>query len=71
MMELHKWMFPDSEIAAHMTIKQKKYATLVQRLGQYASHELTNNITKSKLSILIDESKKCTSKKTCCCGAAC
>lgn len=65
MMELHKRMFPDSEIAAAMALKRKKCTTLVQQLGDFVGGRLASKLKENKFSIIIDESTDCSVEKAC------
>lgn len=64
-MELHKTMFPDSQIAAQMALKRKKCASLVQLLGNHVAKNKSRKLRSNKFSLIIDETTDISVQKAC------
>lgn len=65
MMQLHKRMFPDSQIAAAMALKRKKCTSLILQLGDYVGKKLSEHLKVNKFCIKLDETTDCSMQKAC------
>lgn len=64
LIDLNKRMFPDSNIAAEMSMKRTKCTFIVNKLGKFSTECLSEKLKKCKFSIIVDESTDCSDTKS-------
>ena len=64
LIDLNKRMFPDSKIAAEMSLKRTRCSNIVNRLGKFSTECLAKKLRKCKFSIIVDESTDCSDTKS-------
>lgn len=53
--ELHKWMYPECDIAQNLYIKRTKCTEVIRKLGKAVNEDLATKIRLNKFSIILDE----------------
>ncbi|XP_045133114.1 uncharacterized protein LOC123517180 [Portunus trituberculatus] len=64
LIDLNKRMFPDSSIAAEMSMKRTKCTNIVNKLGKFSTERLAEKLRWCKFSIIVDEITDCSDIKS-------
>lgn len=64
LIDLNKLMFPNSKIAAEMSMKRTKCTNIVNKLGKFSNECLAEKLRKCIFSIIVDESTDCSETKS-------